>query len=127
MRNAWYLTPPGRKDDPARWPAIVAFRETTSFSGFIRHPALSAAAGMQPQADFLCDDDGRILVDVVGRFERLDEDMATVRQSLGLPPGALSRINSSRPTSRESDEISADDKKFLGQLFEKDYSLFGYQ
>jgi hypothetical protein len=127
IRNLWYSTPPGKKDDPDSWPAIVAFRESDSFSGFIRHPALSAAVGMQPRSEFLCDSDGRLLVDVVGKFERLNEDMATVRQSLGLPDGALSRVNSSRPAARGDGEISLDDRRFLADLFEGDYLLFGYE
>jgi hypothetical protein len=126
-RNVWYLTPPGKKDDPERWPAIMAFRETDSFSGFIRHPALSAAAGMQPQSEFLCDGDGKLLVDFVGKFECLDEDMANVRRTLGLPDGALSRVNSSQPIVRQNAEISLDDRRFLAKVFEDDFSLFGYE
>lgn len=87
IRNLWYSTPPGKKDDPDSWPAIVAFRESDSFSGggFIRHPALSAAVGMQPQSEFLCDSDGRLLVDVVGKFERLNEDRAPSGSHSGCP------------------------------------------
>lgn len=34
--------------------------------------------------DWICEDDGRILVDVVGRFERLEEDWTLIRAQLGI-------------------------------------------
>lgn len=38
-------------------------------------------------------EDGRPLVDFIGRFERLDEDFAEACHLIGLPPLALSRVN----------------------------------
>jgi hypothetical protein len=34
--------------------------------------------------DWICDDDGHILVDVVGRFERLEEDWTAIAGRLGI-------------------------------------------
>ena len=35
-------------------------------------------------SDWICEDDGRILVDVVGRFERLEEDWTYIAHRLGI-------------------------------------------
>lgn len=127
LRNIWYLTPLGRTDDPKDWRATRAFRESASFSGFIRHPAMEDAAGMLPQSEFLCDPDGNIQVDFIGKFERLDADMAEVRRALELPEGTLVKINSSHSNSQRSDQMSLEDRHFLKDRFRDDYDLFGYE
>jgi hypothetical protein len=127
LRNIWYLTPLGRADDPKDWRATRAFRESGSFSGFIRHPAMADAAGMVPQSDFLSDPNGNLQVDFVGKFESLEADMAQVRRTLGLPEGSLMKINSSRSNSQPSDQVSREDQDFLRDRFRNDYELFGYE
>ena len=39
---------------------------------------------VRPQHDYLYDDEGRLLVDFVGRFEQLGQDFETVRKQLKL-------------------------------------------
>lgn len=46
-----------------------------------------------PQYDFLHDDDGRLLVDYVGKYERLQEHFDTVSNRLGIPQRTLPRRN----------------------------------
>lgn len=48
-----------------------------------------------PQYDFLHDESGRLLVDFVGRYERLQEDFDRVCERLGIPASPLPRINRS--------------------------------
>ncbi len=48
-----------------------------------------------PQSDFLCGDDGRILVDHVGRFENLQNDFDAVCDAIGIPLTRLPHINAS--------------------------------
>ena len=47
------------------------------------------------QIDYLTDQSGEVIVDFVGRFERLQEDMDQVTRRLGLGRIALPRINRS--------------------------------
>jgi hypothetical protein len=126
LRNAWYATPPGRTDDPNNWPAMKVFVATDSFSAFIRHPDLAAARGMQPQSDFLCDPQGNLLVDFVGKFEQLQEDMTSVQDAIGIPRRALSQRNTSRESSSGRSQPSADDVAYLATTFEMDFVRFGY-
>ncbi len=48
-----------------------------------------------PQYDFLHDESGRLLVDFVGRYERLQEDFDRVCVRLGIPPEPLPLVNRS--------------------------------
>ncbi len=46
-----------------------------------------------PQSDFIYDEDGRLLVDFVGRFERLQPDFDAICRRLGMPPRPLPHVN----------------------------------
>ncbi len=47
----------------------------------------------RPQWDYLHDGEGRLLVDFVGRFERLQEDFDVVCERLGIGPHHLPHVN----------------------------------
>jgi hypothetical protein len=126
VSNAWYLMPLGKKDDPRTWPSMIAYTESTSFSGFIRHPAMASAAGLQSQTDFLCDAKGNLLVDFVGRFEQLADDMTKVQDAIGLPRVSLDQRNVSDRSSGQPVELLADDRAYLLKRFEGDLDRFGY-
>jgi len=46
-----------------------------------------------PQSDFIYDEDGRLLVDFVGRFERLQADFDVICRRLGMSPEPLPHVN----------------------------------
>ena len=48
------------------------------------------------QVDYLADDSGRIIVDFVGRFEQLSNDMAKIVDRLGLAKAELPHLNNLR-------------------------------
>ena len=48
-----------------------------------------------PQSDFVCDDNGNMIVDFVGKFETLDADFNQVSRHLRLPSTELPYINKS--------------------------------
>lgn len=48
-----------------------------------------------PQVDFLCDDNGELLVDFVGKFEDLQADFNVVCSQIGLPPTTVPHVNNS--------------------------------
>jgi hypothetical protein len=124
-RNAIYLTPPGRWNDPLRWRAVRAVVDTDSFSGFIRHPLFERDASMVSQWYSLTDGRGRMLVDFVGRFERIQEDFNAIQDRIGLPRTVLPRRNVSDPSEQPLD-ISAEDRAYLSDRFRADFAYFGY-
>ena len=79
----------------------------------------------QTNAQYLCEEKGRILVDFVGRYERLGEDMADVAEILGFPDFRLPHLNVSR-RSRYSDYYDDALVAKLRPSFRQDCELFGY-
>ena len=135
LRHLWYyLSDEGRKADPARWEVMRAFVETDSFSEFIRHPGTLRTPGLKPQARFVTDRKGRVLLDEIGRFETLDADFARVVAHLGLDVGPLPRVNVSThgapsegsPSTGKQIEVTAEDRAYLLERYADDLRLFGY-
>lgn len=56
---------------------------------------------IMPQKEMLYDKSGNLLVDFVGKFERLQEDFKQVCEHLGFEQSSLPHINSSDKKSRE--------------------------
>jgi len=106
---------------------------------------------VMPQYDFLFDGAGRLLVDFVGRFERLQADFDAVRSRLGIPctevPHANSSASDRRPaTLRErvgrlrslwsparhhtcqhySGYYDDESRAFVAHLYRKDIEVFNY-
>lgn len=77
------------------------------------------------QYDYFTDREGKIAVDFIGRFERLQEDFEKVLTDLKLPRYVLPVINASKKKDYRSyyDEKTI---KIVGNRFEKDIKYFGY-
>jgi hypothetical protein len=121
LRNA-LLWLPGMRD-PYQWPGMQAYMETGSFSEFIRHPKFSPShGGTRRQADLLCDTDGRLMVDLVGRYETLQQDFASIAARLGLEGASLGWRNASR--NRAGGDVSETDQAHLAEIYRDDYALF---
>jgi hypothetical protein len=104
---------------------MVAYRETSSFSEFIRHPRALDDQAMSPQSSFLSDAAGASLVDFVGRVEHIEKDFGEICRRIGLGDVPLGQANKSiRMLSDE--EVSKDDREYLHRLFSVDYERFGY-
>ena len=106
-----------------KWPGMQAYLESASFSEFIRHPKFGPAfMGSRRQADSLCDTDGRLMMDVVGRYETLQQDFAAIAARIGLPAAALGWRNASR--NRDAADPTAADRAHLAEMYRRDYELF---
>lgn len=82
------------------------------------------AAHFRPQVDWLCDAEGQVLADFVGRYERLDQDFARVARRLSLP-AELARLNGSlhQPYATHYDARA---KARVAALYADDIRVFGY-
>jgi hypothetical protein len=80
--------------------------------------------GTVPRAS-LFDDDGRCLVDFIGRFERLQQDFDTACDLAGLPRCRLPQTNDSgrAPLSNIYDVAS---RSLVERIFRDDIERFGY-
>jgi hypothetical protein len=78
------------------------------------------------QHQYLCDEEGRLLVDFVGRFERYEEDAKAILRRLGLAHLELPKLNAS--VHRDYREYyTPKTQAIVAERFARDIALFGYQ
>lgn len=78
------------------------------------------------QIDYLVDENDRVMVDFIGRFERLQQDFDRLTKCLGLPGVELPRVNTSSHAVYTSYYSSAMAEK-VGHLYARDIAAFGYR
>ncbi|MFO1486921.1 MAG: sulfotransferase family 2 domain-containing protein [Verrucomicrobiota bacterium] len=78
------------------------------------------------QLDYLTDDDGKLAVNFVGRFENLAADVDVVFRQLGIPEEKLPRINSSKHT-HYSEWYNPRTRDLVAERFARDIETFGYR
>lgn len=127
---AWQRDAVGRAapDAPVwSWPATRAYLRTGSFSAFIRDELFLESLAGQPQAEWVCDDAGRCIVDFIGRFEALAAGIATVAARTGLPAGPVEVRNRS-PHERPPGTLYGGeaDYEFVHAVYRRDFDLFAY-
>lgn len=77
------------------------------------------------QSDYICDAGGQLLVDVVIRFENLDEDFRGVCSNIGVD-AELPKLN----VFKQKDYHDYYDERLrdmVARTFEKDIEMFGYE
>lgn len=93
-----------------------------SFADFVRW---HCTEGRVLQESFVCDDDGRQLVDFVGRYERLRADFEHVCERIGIE-ATLPHLNSS-PHRPYPDYYVPETRDLVARAFAADISRFAYQ
>lgn len=80
------------------------------------------------QFSFLSDEAGTLLVDFVGRYERLQEDFDTVCDRIGIPRAHLPHRNRGCCRGKTVTEIYTDrTRKLVAENYRKDIEFFGYR
>ncbi|SKA77201.1 Sulfotransferase family protein [Prosthecobacter debontii] len=79
-----------------------------------------------PQKKFICDGDGRILVDSVFRFEKLDEAWLEISTRLGFDYQPLLKLNPS-PRLDDRDGLAARIHDLMQRVYRDDFSIFQYE
>ena len=82
---------------------------------------------MLKQSSFVTDLGGRLLVDFVGRYERLQADFDLVCERLGLPGRTLPRVNASGAASEVGERLDRASLDIINDYFAPDFELFGYE
>ncbi len=108
-----------------QWPATRAYLEGRNLAGFLRLANEYGAKGMRPQMNWLLDENGNVMVDHIGRVEKMEAEMEFLTGKFGLPD--LKTKNSNRSHSQPWRELlTKADKEFLFGVFRKDFELLGY-
>lgn len=135
VRNPWdrlvsafaYLMGGGCNDDDARFRDKHLSQFGGDFSAFVRRlpQLIEEAPHFRPQIEWLCDRDGKILTNFLGRFERLQTDFSVVAEQLNIP-GRLPVLNASvhRPYREYYDDRTRD---IVAAAYRSDIRAFGYE
>lgn len=127
VRNPWerlvseyhYLRERKVIDFPFAHFASEAFLRRTDLPGFI-------VDHLRPQSDYIFDEQGRNLLDFVGRFEHLERDWAQVAGKLGLAP-RLPHLNKKQGAKRDYREhYDAQTQQSVARYYAQDIEVFGY-
>jgi hypothetical protein len=101
-----------------------------SFDEFVRAvasiPDEDADAHFRSQHTFVTDDEGRLAVDFVGRYERLAEDFRVVERRIGLPELALPRLQAARVAARYPAFYTAETQRIAADRYGRDLEMFGH-
>ncbi|GAB4287090.1 MAG: sulfotransferase family 2 domain-containing protein [Roseovarius sp.] len=87
---------------------------------FAGHPRL------KPQTEFICDEDGTVLVDFIGRFETLQEDFDRVCDRLGIARVTLPH-HIRGPGGDYRQAYSARGRELVAHHFAAEIALLGYR
>jgi len=79
----------------------------------------------QPQHTFIADDNGKLMVDYVGRFEDLDGSFKHVCEKINIPFKSLNKINTSKHQHYET-YMDDDLKQAVLEHYKYDFELLGY-
>ncbi len=134
IRNPWdrlvsaffYLDAGGsnRYDEAFRRQNLL--RYGGDFTRFVRDmERLVNAKHFQPQCVWICDTEGYLLADFVGRFETLDRDLETIGNRLNVSPARLPHRNRSEHRSYK-EYFTEETRNLVGQLYAMDTKAFGY-
>lgn len=78
------------------------------------------------QFDYICDLDGRLDCDFIGRFESLAEDYMTMQDLLGIELPPLPMLNASKRRNGYQDHYTQETKELVAKYYQKDIETFGY-
>ena len=98
--------------------------EATKAMGSFRNFVLSREGSEFTQTSCLVDESGNLLVDFVGRFEKLEEDFQAVCHRIGISVG-LPHINKMDRTDYR-DYYDEETRELTARLYAEDIERFGY-
>lgn len=96
-----------------------------TMKAMLASPEWRAKIMLRPQHEFVCDGEGRLLVDSLGRFETLQADFDRLCARLHLPATPLESINAG-PRPAERTPPDAELLAMVHQVYAADFRLFGY-
>ena len=104
---------------------FIGMKRTDDFKRYLELTTRKPHVQWQPQYKFLYDNDGRLLVDFVGRFESYEEEVRYLLSRLNLPKTPVPHEKKGqRADYREY--YDAGSESMIATLYRKDIELFGY-
>jgi len=136
VRNPWdrlvstyfFLVKGGMNESDAKWSSnvLVQYPDFASFvHGWINKQNIKTWIHFIPQHQFVCDDDGNILMDFLGRMENINVDFLYVAEKIGCTD-SLKKINTG-DRKHYSLYYDAETREIVREVYKKDIDIFGYK
>lgn len=113
-----------------QWDEMFRQRYLQPYAGDFKHfvreiDRVLATKHFLPQYLWLCDEQGRVLSDFVGRYEDLSTELSVIGKRLGIDVGGLPHLNRSQ---HERYDTYYDDetRERVARAYAADISVFGY-
>lgn len=135
VRNPWdrlysayrYLKTGGWNEDDHLW-AHKNIGHIDSFDRFVKEwvnsENIHKHLHFKPQHDFICDDNGRILLDYLAYFETLEKDFKYICEKLNIN-AQLGRHNAN-PGASYLEAYDEESRQIVSDAYADDIKLFGY-
>ena len=82
---------------------------------------------LRSQLYWITDCNGEVVMDFVGRFERLEEDFAHVGEVLGLKNGRLPKLISSKPSDHYTQFYDDKTQALIANFYQEEIATFGFE
>ena len=98
--------------------------DDASFEQYLERVRKVTHVQWQKQIDFVCDDNGELLVDQLGRFESFDHDVQKILARVGIAAGPIPHVNQSARAPAPGYTSAAHD--LIAAMYAADIAAFGY-
>lgn len=127
-----YLRQGGRNDFDKKWAERYILPHAT-FRDFVLalndtefRKKVCSWMHFKPQYLFVCDENKRVIVDFIGKYENLESDFGIVLNSLGLASN-LPHENKTKERNDFMEYYDSETKKIIEKIYEDDFTLFHYK
>jgi hypothetical protein len=132
VRNPWDLQVSSWHHLRRERPQLVA--GCADFAAFVRHKLdpqrpwqFHLDTSITPQVDYVTDRHGRLIVDFIGRYERLDRDFADICRRIGVPLATLPHRRQAVDRADYRRYYDDDTAERVARHFADDIERFGYR